>query len=86
MWTHEVLHDDGPGRWFLDASEAEVFSGESQSASANTRLIAFGPASRMRGTPLGFETRRGTVSLKNSQGEPESSTRRKWCPSQDFRH
>jgi RNA polymerase primary sigma factor len=28
MWTHEVLHNDGPGRWFLDAPEAEVLSRE----------------------------------------------------------
>ena len=30
MWTHEVLHDDGPGRWFLDAPEAEVLSRENE--------------------------------------------------------
>src|SRR5262245_49841487 len=28
MWTHEVLHNDGPGRWFLDAPGAEVLSRE----------------------------------------------------------
>ena len=30
MWTHEVLHNDGPGRWFLDAPEAEVLSREKE--------------------------------------------------------
>src|SRR6516164_8655114 len=30
MWTHEVLHNDGPGSWFLDAPEAEVLSRENE--------------------------------------------------------